>query len=213
MFNVTHLIEVGGLFLIGGFVFAESGMMVGLFLPGDTLLLSAGVLAATGKLSITSVIIVIALAAILGDNAGFFIGKHLGPRLFRKKDGIIFRKQYIEQAEKFYEKYGARAMLVEHFVPLIRSFAPVTAGAGKMNYGLFFICNAIGDIAWAVSFTLFGYYIASKIPHIDKYIEPAILAVVIIFALPTVYRLTTDPKIRAAVRRKLSRKPQKNDQE
>src|SRR6185369_13538802 len=101
MFDVTHLIETGGLLLIGLMVFAESGMMVGLFLPGDTLLLSAGVLAATGKLSITSVIIVVALAAIIGDNVGFQIGKSLGPRLFRKKDGLIFRKEYIDQAEKF----------------------------------------------------------------------------------------------------------------
>jgi len=205
MFDVTHLIETGGLLLIGLMVFAESGIMVGLFLPGDTLLLSAGVLAATGKLDIVTLTIVITIAAIAGDNVGFFIGKHLGPRLFRKKDGVIFRKEYIDKAEKFYEKYGARAMLVEHFIPIIRSFAPVTAGAGKMNYGLFFVCNTIGDIAWAVSFTLFGFFVGSKIPHIDKYIEPAILAVILVFTVPALYRVLSDPRIRAAIKSKFKR--------
>ncbi len=207
MFNVTHLIETGGLLLIAAIVFAESGMMVGLFFPGDTLLLSAGVLAATGKLSITSLIIVVALASIIGDNTGFQIGRSLGPRLFRKKDGIIFRKEYIMKAEKFYEKYGARAMLVEHFVPIIRSFAPVSAGAAKMNRGLFFICNAIGDIAWATSFSLFGYYIGSKVPHIDKYIEPLIVGILLVFTLPALFHLLRDPKIRAALKNKLKKAP------
>jgi len=205
MFNVTHLIETGGLLLIAAIVFAESGMMVGLFFPGDTLLLSAGVLAATGKLSITSVIIVVAIASIVGDNTGFQIGRSLGPRLFRKKDGIIFRKEYIMRAEKFYEKYGARAMLIEHFIPIIRSFAPVSAGAANMNRGLFFICNAIGDIAWAKGFSLFGYYVGSKVPHIDKYIEPLILGIILVFTLPALFHLLRDPKIRAAISAKLKR--------
>jgi len=205
MFDVTHIIQTGGLLLIGLMVFAESGIMVGLFLPGDTLLLSAGVLSATGSLSITSVIIVITLAAIAGDNVGFQIGKSLGPRLFRKKDGIIFRKEYIDKAEKFYEKYGARAMLVEHFIPIIRSFAPVTAGAGKMDRKLFILCNTIGDIAWAVSFTLLGYFVASKIPNIEKYIEPAILGVILIFTVPALFRILSDPRIRAAIAKRLKR--------
>jgi len=200
MFDVTHLIETGGLLLIGLMVFAESGVMVGLFLPGDTLLISAGVLAATGKLDIVSLCIVISIAAIAGDNVGYQIGKSLGPRLFTKKDGIIFRKAYIERAEKFYEKYGGRAMLVEHFIPIIRSFAPVTAGAGKMNRGLFILCNTIGDIAWAVSFTLLGYWAANKIPHIEKYIDPAIILVILVFTVPALFHVLRDPKVRTAIR-------------
>ena len=206
MFNVTHLIETGGLLLIGLMVFAESGLMVGVFLPGDTLLLSAGVLAAGHKLSIVNACIVIAVAAIAGDNLGFQIGRSLGPRLFRKKDGIVFRKEYIDRAERFYEKYGGRAMAIEHFLPVIRSFAPITAGASSMNRGLFILCNAIGDIVWAVGFTLFGYFVGSKIPHIDKYIEPAVIGVVLIFVLPALYKTLSHPKIRAAVKAKLRRK-------
>ena len=199
MFDVTHLIETGGLLLIALIVLAESGLMVGVFFPGDTLLLSAGVLAAGGQFSVWHACIVIAVAAIAGDNVGFQLGKSLGPRLFRKKDGLIFRKDYIEKSEKFYEKYGARAMLVEHFVPVVRSFAPITAGASKMDRKLFILCNTIGDIAWAFGFTLFGYYVGSKIPNVDKYIEPMILIIIAIFVTPTLYHILRDPKVRGAI--------------
>ncbi|HSX05350.1 MAG TPA: DedA family protein [Candidatus Saccharimonadales bacterium] len=200
MFDVTHIIETGGLLLIGLMVFAESGLMVGVILPGDTLLLSAGILAAGGKLSIVGACVVITLAAIAGDNLGYQLGKSLGPRLFKKKDGIIFRHEYVVRSEEFYEKYGGRAMLVEHFIPVIRSFAPLTAGAGKMDRRLFILCNAIGDIVWAVGFTLFGYYVGSRIPHIEKYIDPGIILIVAIFALPVLYRLVSNPKVRARLK-------------
>jgi membrane-associated protein len=205
MFDVTHLIETGGLLVIAAIIFAESGMMVGVFLPGDTLLLSAGVLAATGKLSITTTILVIALAAIAGDNVGYEIGKRLGPRLFRKKDGVIFRKEYIDKAEVFYEKHGSKTMLLAHFIPVVRSFAPVTAGASKMNRKLFVVYDAIGDIAWAVVTTLFGYYVGCRIPGIDKYIEPLLIGIILVFMLPTIYHIVKDPKIRAAIKAKIKR--------
>src|SRR5690348_3680607 len=116
MFNVSELIQAGGLLLLFGIIFAESGMMVGFFFPGDTLLFSAGILSATGKLSVVEVIIVVAIAAILGDNVGYHIGRLLGPRLFTKPDGLIFRKVYIDRAEAFYVKYGSKTMLLAHFV-------------------------------------------------------------------------------------------------
>jgi len=205
IFNVNHLIETGGLVLIGSFIFAESGMMVGFFLPGDTLLLSAGVLAAGHKLSLINCLIVIALSAIAGDNTGYQIGKSLGPRLFRKKDSIIFRQEYIDRAEKFYEKYGSRTMLLAHFVPVVRSFVPVTAGAGNMNRKLFILFDAIGDIAWTLLLTLFGYFVGSKIPHIDSYIEPVLILVVLATLAPTLYHLLRDPKIRTAIKSKIRR--------
>lgn len=203
MFDVTHLIETGGLLLIAAIIFAESGMMVGVFFPGDTLLLSAGILAAAGELNIVTTIIVISLAAIIGDNIGYEMGKRIGPRLFRKKDGLLFRKDYIDKAEVFYEKYGSKTMLVAHYVPIVRSFAPVTAGASKMNRKQFIIYDAIGDISWAVSITLFGYFVGSRIPGIEKYIEPLLLGIILIFLLPTIYHVLKDPKIRDAVKAKL----------
>jgi len=199
MFDVTHLIETGGLLLISLIIFAESGMMVGFFLPGDTLLLSAGVLAASGKLPLAGVLLATSLAAIVGDNTGYHIGRVLGPRLFNKPDGLVFRKEYIDRAEVFYEKYGSKTMLLAHFVPVVRCFVPVTAGAAKMRYGQFFLFDAIGDAAWAVSITLIGYYVASRIPGIEHYIEPVLILIIVIFLTPALWHLARDQKIRAAV--------------
>jgi membrane-associated protein len=204
MFDVNHLIQTGGLLLISIIIFAESGMMVGFFFPGDTLLFSAGIFAATGKLSLVAVLLCVSIAAIVGDNTGYMIGKKLGPRLF-KKDNLVFRKEYIDRAEKFYEKYGSKTMLVAHFIPVVRSFVPVTAGAGQMNYKLFFVFDAIGDIAWAISTTLVGYFIGSKIPGVEKYIDPIIILVVLAVLLPSIYHALKDPKIRAALRSKFRR--------
>src|SRR3954462_4500287 len=170
MLNVNEIIQAGGLFLIGLIIFAESGMFIGFFFPGDTLLLSAGVFAAAGKLPLALTIIVVAVAAIVGDNTGYHIGRLYGRRLFRKKDGLVFRQEYVQRAEKFYEKHGSKTMLLAHFVPIVRTFAPPVAGIAKMNYKQFFVYDAIGDIAWAVSITMIGYWFGSKIPDIDHYI-------------------------------------------
>ena len=202
MFDVTHLIETGGLVLIALIIFAESGMMVGFLFPGDTLLLSAGILAATGRLSLFEVIPVIAIAAILGDNTGYQIGRFFGPRLFKKPDGLIFRKEYIDRAEQFYEKYGSKTMLVAHFVPIVRSFVPVTAGAGHMPLGKFMLFDAIGDSAWAVLVTLLGYFVGSRIPGIEKLIEPLLIVIVIVFLAPTLYHIFRDPKIQKLIRKR-----------
>lgn len=188
-FDVDKIIQAGGLLLIAIIIFAESGMFVGFFLPGDTLLLSAGIFAAQGKLSITTLILVIVVAAIAGDNVGYHIGKRYGRRLFRKPDGIIFRQQYVEQAEKFYERWGSKTMLIAHFVPIVRTFAPPVAGVAKMDYKKFFIFDAIGIIAWGAGITLVGYWFGSKIPNIDEYILLVLAAVILATAGPTIYHV------------------------
>jgi len=205
MFDVTTIVQNGGLFLIALIIFAESGMMVGFIFPGDTLLFSAGILAAAGKLSIAETLVVIALAAILGDNIGYHIGNKLGPKLF-KKDGIVFRHEYIMRAEKFYEKYGSKTMLVAHFIPVVRTFAPVTAGAGQMDLKKFMFFDAIGDIAWTLLVTLVGYFIGSRIPGVERYIEPVLIGVVLLFLLPTLYHVLKDPRIRASLTHSFRRK-------
>ena len=205
MFNVTHIIQAGGLLLISALIYGESGMMIGFFFPGDTLLFSAGILAATGKLGLATTIAVIALAAIAGDNAGYHIGRKLGRRLFHRPDSIIFRKEHIDRAEAFYEKHGSKTMLVAHFIPVVRAFVPVTAGAAKMVYWQYVIFDAIGDIAWTLVMTLLGYYVGSRIPGIENYIDPVLIAVVIIFLAPTIWHILRDPKIRGAIAAKLKR--------
>ncbi len=205
MFDVTQIVQSGGLLLIAIIIFLESGMMVGFFLPGDTLLFSAGILAAAGHLPIIPAIAIIALAANAGDNTGYHIGRKLGPRLFRKEDGIIFRKDLILKAEKFYEKYGTKTMLIAHFIPVVRSFVPVAAGAGKMDYKRFVIFDAIGDILWATSITLLGYFVGSRIPGVQNYVEPILLIIILATLLPTIYHAMKDPKIRARLNARFNR--------
>ncbi len=189
MFDIPHLIQTGGLLLIAAIIFAESGMFVGFFFPGDTLLLTAGIFAAQGKLPIVETIAIISAAAIIGDNLGYHIGKRYGRRLFSKPDGVLFRHEYVERAEHFYERFGSKTMLVAHFVPIVRTFAPPVAGVGKMNYKQFFIYDAIGDIAWAVSITMIGYWFGTKIPDIEHYILFAVGAVMLVTLGPTVYHV------------------------
>lgn len=190
MFDIESIIQGGGLLLIALIIFAESGMFVGFFFPGDTLLLAAGVFAAQGHLNITLAIIVIAAAAIAGDNCGYYIGKRYGRRLFRKSDGIIFRKEYVDRAEAFFAKYGNKAMLFAHFVPVVRTFAPPVAGMAHMNRKQFVIFDAIGDIVWAVSITFIGYKVGHEIPHFERYALLAVGAVMVITLGPTLYHLT-----------------------
>lgn len=215
MFDVDQIIQTGGLLIIALIIFAESGMMIGFFFPGDTLLFSAGIIAASGSLSLIPTLIVIASAAILGDNIGYQIGKSLGPRLFRKKDGIIFRHDYIMKAKSFFKKHGSKTMLVAHFVPIVRTFAPVTAGAGNMPRNQFIFYDAIGVIAWTLIVTLLGYFVGSRIPAIEQYIEVTLLLVVLATLIPTAYHALKDPKIRSKLKeffRQLLRRPKPTPQ-
>lgn len=197
------IIQAGGLLLIAFIVFAECGLLFGFFLPGDTLLFAAGFFASQGQLEIASLIVVIVLSAIAGNAAGYEIGKRAGPKLFKKEDGIIFRKEYIQQAEIFYEKHGGKTILLARFVPLVRTFAPVVAGIGRMDLKLFSFYNVLGSIIWGVGVTLSGYYLGSKIPNIDTYILPIILLAMAASFGPTIYHILGDPKARAAIKNKL----------
>lgn len=188
MLNVEHIIQSGGLLLIGLIVFAESGLLIGFFLPGDTLLFAAGFFAAQGKLSLFWLLVVLIVAAVVGDNVGYTIGKHTGKRIFKKKDGVIFRHEYIERAEDFYEKHGGKTIILARFVPIVRTFAPVVAGVGNMDRRKFMFYNIIGAVTWCVSITMLGYWLGSKIPNIDKYILPVILlATLFTFGPPLIH--------------------------
>ena len=209
MFDVTSLLSGAGtliaLLIIGGIIFAESGLLVGFFLPGDTLLLSAGILAAQGKLPLIVTIIVIAVAAIAGDNLGYHIGKRLGPQLFSKKDGILFRHEYVERAERFYERFGAQSMLLAHYVPVVRSFAPLVAGVAHMERRKFVLYDALGDISWAVVVTLVGYWFGSKIPNIDHYILLFVGAAIAATCGPMLWHLLVNKRFWQALIKKFKR--------
>lgn len=213
LFGISpEAIAQGGLMLIALIVFIESGLLVGFFLPGDTLLIAAGVLAAQGALPIQLTILTIIIAAVVGDNVGYTIGKYSGKRLFRKKDGILFRHEYVERAQAFYEKHGGKTIIIARFVPIVRTFAPVVAGVGKMNRIKFFFYNVIGAIIWATSVTLLGYWVGSKIPHIGDYLEYALLAVITLSFTPALWHIIRDPKSRAMIAksiRKFRKNPEK----
>ncbi len=187
MFNVNEIIQSGGLWLIGLFLFSEVGLFLGFFLPGDTLLIAGGIFAMQGKFSLWSVIIVALIAAILGDSTAYLIGRKLGRRIFNKKDSVLFDAKHVKKAEDFYQKYGSKAVLIAHFIPVIRTFNPLVGGVAEMPYSKFLIYDAIGDSAWAIIVTLIGYYIGSRIPHVDHYILGVVGLVVVVSLGPTIY--------------------------
>ncbi|OGL29295.1 hypothetical protein A3D14_00755 [Candidatus Saccharibacteria bacterium RIFCSPHIGHO2_02_FULL_47_12] len=203
MLDVESIIQSGGLLLVALIVFAESGLLIGFFLPGDTLLFTAGFFAAQDKLPLLPLILVVIAAAVIGDNVGYQIGRRLGPRIFRKKDGILFRHEHIERAEKFYEKHGGKTIILARFVPVVRTFAPMVAGVGKMPQRRFAFFNVFGGVFWGGSVILLGYFLGSRIPNIDKYLMPiVVLAMVFTFA-PTVYHILKDSRTRELLLAKL----------
>lgn len=203
MLDVDTLITSGGLLLIAFIVFAESGLLFGFFFPGDTLLFAAGIFAAQGQFSLASAIIVVMVSAILGGRVGYYIGQKAGPALFKKKDGLLFRHEYVERAEHFYEKHGGKTIMLARFVPIVRTFAPVVAGIGNMNLMRFNFYNIVGSGVWAVSVTVAGYYLGSKIHNIDQFILPVILMVTLITFGSPLYHIIKDPDSRAKLLKKL----------
>ncbi len=202
-FNIESLLQSGGLLFVAFIVFAESGLLVGFFLPGDSLLFPAGLFAAQGKLPIIGLILSVIAAAVIGDNVGYSIGRRAGPRLFRKQDGILFRKEYIERAEAFYERHGGKTIIMARFVPVMRTLAPVVAGVGKMPRKRFVLFNIIGGALWGGGVTLAGYWLGSKIPNVDKYVLPTVLLAILISVGPAVYHLLKDRRTRQALAAKI----------
>ncbi|MCL5113416.1 MAG: DedA family protein [Patescibacteria group bacterium] len=190
MFNVTHLIQSGGLYILALFLFAEVGLFLGFFLPGDTLLIAAGIYAMQGKMNLIAVIIVGAIAASAGDSTSFWIGRKIGRKIFQKEDNILFDPKHIKRADQFYEKYGNKTILIAHFLPIIRTFNPLVAGVAKLKYKKYLVLDLIGDSAWAIVITLVGYYIGSRIPNVDHYILIVVALVVALSAGPTIIHLT-----------------------
>lgn len=197
------IIKSGGLALIAFIVFAESGLLFGFFFPGDTLLFLAGTLAAQGQFNIALVIAVIMVSAALGGQAGYVIGQRGGKRIFKKEDGILFRHEYIERAEEFYEKHGGKTILLARFIPIVRTFAPVVAGMGNMDRRRFMFYNIAGSALWGAGVTILGYFFGQYIPDIDKYILPIIALVMLLSFGPAIYHIIGDPHSRALLTRRL----------
>jgi len=184
LYHFDKLIHWGGHAVLIAIVFAETGVMAGFFLPGDSLLVTAGILAAAGHLNVWLLILELSLAAILGDTLNYFIGKQLGNTLFTKEDSLLFKRSYVLKTHAFYEKYGAKTIVIARFVPIIRTFAPAVAGVGQMNYSKFLFYNVFGGILWVCSMILGAYFLGKSIPNIDKHLHKIILLVIFISFIP-----------------------------
>ena len=170
-----------GIFAI---IFAESGLLIGFFLPGDSLLFTAGFLASQNIFDIKALSILCFIAAVTGDSLGYAIGHKLGRRLFRRKDSFFFHPDHLLRAEKFYEKHGKKTIILARFLPVIRTFAPVVAGIGSMKYKTFLAYNIIGGFLWAVLLPLAGFYLGKSVPNVDKYLLPIIGLIIVFSVLP-----------------------------
>jgi len=168
--------------------------MAGFFLPGDSLLVTAGLFASAGDLSLTRLLVELSLAAIVGDSVSYYIGKTVGPAIFNKEDSFFFHKKHIARAQRFYDTYGPKTIVLARFVPIIRTFAPVVAGVGTMSYGRFIFYNILGGIGWVCSMILIGYWLGQSIPHIDLYVHKIILGIIFLSILPIARELWIERK-------------------
>jgi len=187
LYRFDELIRWGGYLVLVVIVFAETGLLAGFFLPGDSLLVTAGLVSAVDHtLDVWVLNIVLSLAAIVGDTVGYWIGYHLGPRIFSREDSFFFHKDHLRRTQKFYEKYGAKTIVLARFIPIVRTFAPTVAGVGKMRYVRFLVYNVAGGIGWVASMTLAGYFLGRSIPNIEKQIHWVISVVIILSFIPII---------------------------
>jgi membrane-associated protein len=182
--NLPELVQWAGLFGLTAIVFSETGLLVGVFLPGDSLLVTAGLLAARGYLNIYHLTPLLTIAAISGNSLGYLIGRSSGPRIFNRENSIFFNKKHAMRAHNFYEKHGRKTIVLAQFMPVIRTFAPVIAGVAGMPFRTFITFNILGAFLWVWSMLGIGYFLGSYIPGIDQHIEIVVVIVVFISILP-----------------------------
>ena len=196
MFDLTSFITAVGYLGVAGIVFAESGLLIGFFLPGDSLLFTAGFLASQGFFDVATLSTLAFLAAVVGDSVGYSIGYRLGPKVFKREDSILFHRDHVARTQAFYEKHGGKAIILSRFLPVVRTFAPVMAGVGRMKYSTFLVYNVVGGLLWAVGLTLLGYFLGTTIPNVDRYLLPIIVLIILLSISPTLYHLLKDRETR-----------------
>ena len=187
MFDLLQIIATAGYAGLFAIVFAESGLFFGFFLPGDSLLFTAGFLAAQDGLNILVLIPLLFLAAVLGDNVGYAFGKHIGENIFTKKESRFFKPAHVARAHEFFLKYGKKAIFLARFLPIVRTFTPIIAGVAKMPYADFFLYNLIGGGAWTMIMLCFGYFLGRSIPSADHYLYPIVFLIIFVSFLPALF--------------------------
>lgn len=182
------LITIGyiGIFAV---IFAESGLLVGIIFPGDSLLFTAGFLSSQGFFDITTLVLLCFVAAVIGDSVGYTFGRRVGRRFFSQEKSFFFNPENVVRAQKFYDKHGGKTIILARFIPGVRTLAPILAGVGDMRYSTFLSYNIVGGLIWAVGITLLGYYLGSAIPGIDKYLLPILLFIIFISVIPSFWKV------------------------
>jgi len=190
IYNVQGLIRWGGLVALTAVIFSETGLLVGFFLPGDSLLVTAGLYCTTATsgeaplLNIVWLNVFAMIAAIVGDTVGYWIGAKSGPKLFSREQSLFFSKKHLLRTKEFYERHGGKTIIIARFMPIVRTFAPVVAGIGKMEYRRFVSFNVFGGIGWVFSMTMLGYLLGSVYPEITKHIDKVIIVIIAISLMP-----------------------------
>ncbi|HTJ75708.1 MAG TPA: VTT domain-containing protein [Acidimicrobiales bacterium] len=187
--NPESLIETFGTLGLLAIIFAESGLLIGFFLPGDSLLFTAGLLTSRGTLSLPVIMIGASVAAVLGDQVGYLIGRRAGPALFKRPDSRLFKQKNVERAHAYFEKNGPKTVILARFLPVIRTFTPVVAGVGEMEYRRFVTFNVIGGVLWGAGVTLLGRILGDTVPDIDKWLLPIILVIGAVSFVPVILEL------------------------
>ena len=183
-YSLDALIQWGGYILLVSIVFAETGLLIGCFLPGDSLLITAGLLAAAGHLNIWWINVLLMAAAIIGDSVGYAIGARLGPHIFTREKSLLFNPKHVVRTQHFYEKYGPKTIVIARFVPIIRTFAPVLAGVGAMRYRRFLTYNVLGGIGWVASMSWAGYLLGHAVPNISKHMHLLVIVIIVLSCIP-----------------------------
>src|SRR5262245_37122071 len=192
IYDVESLVRVGGLLGLTTIVFVETGLLIGFFLPGDSLLVTAGLFAARGDLDVATLVLTLSIAAILGDTVGYNIGLRAGPKLFNRENSLFFNKNHLITTKEFYDRHGPFTIVIARFVPIIRTFAPVVAGIGAMEYKRFICYNVVGGIGWVVSMVFGGYFLGQMIPNIHKHIDKVIVVVIFLSLLPAIIKIARE---------------------
>lgn len=195
-FNLVEFITSASYFGIFFMIFAESGLFFGFFFPGDSLLFTAGFLASKGILNEWILLPVIFVAAVLGDNVGYWFGKKVGPKIFNKENSLFFDKKNVVKAQEFYEKHGPKTIVLARFVPAIRTFVPIVAGIGNMKYRIFMTYNLVGGLLWGIGVSMAGLFLGNMIPDIDKFLLPIVLGIILISASPGLIHFLKDSENR-----------------
>ncbi|MGH7306520.1 MAG: VTT domain-containing protein [Candidatus Rokuibacteriota bacterium] len=196
-YSLDDLIRWGGYVVLFAIVFTETGLLVGFFLPGDSLLITAGVVAAAGGLNIWWLNVLLIIAAVTGDSVGYAIGARLGPRLFTRPKSLLFHPRHIERTRAFYARHGAKTIVIARFVPIIRTFAPVVAGVGQMEYHRFLLYNVAGGVGWVTSMTWAGYLLGRLIPNIGDYVHIVVVVVIVLSVIPIFVEIVRERRRRS----------------